>query len=384
MDPWLLDPDLTYLNHGSFGACPRPVLDQVHRWQARFEANPVAFVEETYRPALAAARGELAGFVAADPAGLVFVRNATEGVNAVLRSIEPLLEPGDEILQTDHGYNACRNAAEVTALRTGASVITAPLPFPVARPDEMVEAVLSKVTDRTRLAVIDHVTSPTALVLPVDRIVGELEPRVPVLVDGAHAPGMLPLKVEALGASFYTGNCHKWLCAARGAGFLWVHEEWRDRMLPPVVSHGWNTVPEGSTRFRELFDWTGTDDPSAWLSVPAAIRFLGSLDPAGPPAVMAANHGLVLAGRDELARRLAIDPPVPDPMLGSMASLPLPGPAGAGGGGLDPLTSRLRHEHQIEVPVFRWGGRRLLRISAQRYNRVEDYQRLGEVLARVL
>jgi isopenicillin-N epimerase len=302
-------------------------------------------------------------------------------VNAVLRSIEPLLGPGDEILQTDHGYNACRNAAEVVALRTGASVVTAPVPFPVGGPDEVAEALLSKVSDRTRLAVIDHVTSPTAVVLPVERIVEELEPRVPVLVDGAHAPGMLPLGVDALGASFYTGNCHKWLCAARGAGFLWVGEDWRDRMVPPVVSHGWNTVPEGSTRFRELFDWTGTDDPSAWLSVPVAIGFVGNLHPDGWPGVMAANHGLVLAGRDELARRLAIDPPVPDPMLGSMASLPLPGPAGAGGGGLDPLTARLRHEHRIEVPVFRWGDRRLLRISAQRYNRVEDYERLGEVLA---
>lgn len=383
MDPWLLDPGVLHLNHGSFGARARPVVDEQQRWRVDIERNPVEFVESRYFPALDAARDGLAEFVRADPAGLVFVENATTGVNAVLRSLEPELGPGDQIVETDHGYNACGNAVAVTCDRTGAEVVTAAVPFPSSSPDEVARAILDRVTDRTRLVIVDLVTSPTALVMPVLRLVEQLEPQVPVLVDAAHGPGMLELDLDGLGASFVTGNCHKWLCAPWGAAFLHVRDDWRDRMLPPVVSHGWNT-DYGRSRFHALFDWTGTDDPSARLSVPEAIRFGATLHAGGWPGVMEANRRRAIAARDLLADRLALDPAAPDDMLGSMASLVLPGEPPEGGGILDPLTSALRERHRIEVPVFAWQGRRLLRVSAHAYNRLEEYERLGEAVAELL
>ncbi|MGH8873737.1 MAG: aminotransferase class V-fold PLP-dependent enzyme, partial [Acidimicrobiia bacterium] len=312
MDLWLLDPGVDHLNHGSFGACPRPVLEAQQRWRHDMERNPVRFVLDAYQPALEAARMELAEFVGAEPAGLVFVTNATTGVNVVLRSLEPDLGPGDELVVTDHTYNACRNAAEVAALRTGARLVVAATPFPIDSADQVVAAVLRSVTDRARLLMIDHVTSPTALVFPVERLVAELEPAVPVLVDGAHAPGMVPLALEALGASFTVGNCHKWLCAPKGAGYLHVRADHRERMMPLVVSHGWNSAfPPSGSRFQALFDWGGTADPSAWLAVPDAIRVVGELAPGGWPAVMAANRSLALEARRVLCQALQVDPPAP-------------------------------------------------------------------------
>ncbi len=384
---WALDPQVTYLNHGAFGSCPRPVLEAQRRWRDELEADPNRFFLERYEPALDAARESLAGFLGADPAGLVFVRNATEGVNAVLRSLEPELGPEAEILVTDHAYNACRNAVEATAERTGARVVVASVPFPVDSPDEVVAAVLDRVGERTRLAMIDYVTSPTALVFSVERLVAALEPRVPVLIDAAHAPGMVALSTDGLGASFTAGNCHKWLCAPKGAGFLHVRADHRERAVPPVISHGWNRVfPATENRLHALFDWTGTHDPSGWLSVPEALRTVGGLVPGGWPELMARNRALVLEGRDILCAALGIDPPAPDEMIGAMAALPLPDASADGaqpsGWAEDPLADVLRHRWRIEVPVMSWPAppRRLVRISAQAYNRRDDYGRLAEAL----
>lgn len=386
---WALDPEVTYLNHGAFGACPRPVLEAQQRWQARMEANPNRFFLEEYEPALDAARTALATFIGADPAGLVFVRNATEGVNAVLRSLEPQLGSGDELLVTDHAYNAIRNALEATAGRTGARVVVARVPFPIGSADEVVAVVLAAAGERTRIALIDHVTSPTGLLFPVERLIAALEPRVPVLVDAAHAPGQVTEELDALGASFTAGNCHKWLCAPKGAGFLHVRADRRDQVVPTVISHGWNRVfPPAPTRFHAMFDWTGTDDPSAWLVVPDAIRVVGELAPGGWPEVMARNHALAVAARDLLCAVLDTPPPAPDEMLGAMAAVPLPDaaaddPAQPSGWAEDPLADALRHGWGIEVPVMSWPGplHRLVRISAQLYNRPEDYERLAEALA---
>lgn len=384
---WQLDPTVTHLNHASFGACPRPVLAEQQRWRDEMERNPVLFFMKTLQPALDRARDGLAGFVGADPAGLVFVPNATAGVNSVLRTMEPQLGPGDEILISDHAYNACRNVVDVAALRTGAKLVEVPVPFPLSSGDVLAPVLLDRVTPATRLVMVDAVTSPTGIVVPVDRIVGELEPEVPVLVDAAHAPGMIPLDLESLGASFVVGNCHKWMCAPKGAGFLYVREDRQATAIPAIVSHGWNTEsPHGGSRFHNLFDWTGTDDPSAQLSVRAAIDTIGSLHDDGWPGVMAANHELVLRGREIICSALGIDDPVTAESVGSMATIPLPGSREGVAGDLDPLTQRLRDDWSIEVPVFAWRDwpQRLLRISAQLYNTQADYERLAQALASAL
>ena len=232
MDFWLLDPAVTHLNHGSFGACPAPVLEDQRRWRTDMERNPVLFFMRTLQPAIDDAREILSRFVGAGPQGLVFVPNATAGINSVLRSLEPRLGPGDEILITDHAYNACRNVAEVAALRSGAILVEAPVPFPLSSADEYTAALLEKVTTSTRLVMIDAVTSPTAIVVPVGEVIDRLEPEVPVLVDAAHAPGMIQLDLDSMGASFVVGNCHKWMCAPKGAGFLHVRAGRREMALP--------------------------------------------------------------------------------------------------------------------------------------------------------
>jgi isopenicillin-N epimerase len=373
---WPLDPAVTYLNHGGFGGAPLTVLEEQSRLRSELEANPTAFMTRKLVPMVDAARGRLSGFVGADPAGLVFVANATAGVNAVLASFP--LRAGDQVVVTDHGYNACRNALEAAAARSGAVVVVAPVPFPIGSSVQVVDSVLGAVTERTVLVMVDHVTSPTALVFPVQSLVVELESRgVRVLVDGAHAPGMVPLDVGSIGASFYTGNCHKWMCAPKGAGFLWVAPDQRDRVDPGAISHGWNGEYPGESRLHRLFDFTGTNDPTAWLSVPTAVDTMAAALPGGWQAVMDANRRLALAARDLLVDHLGIDPPAPDDMIGSMAAVPLPP-------GDDCLGRRLAERHRIEVPVFPWprAPHRLIRVSAQLHNDISQYQRLAAVLPR--
>jgi isopenicillin-N epimerase len=380
---WRLDPSIDFLNHGSFGACPEPVLAEQREWQLRLEREPVLFLHRELERHLDRAREALARFVAADPDDLVFVPNATHGVNAVLRSLE--LRPGDEVLATDQSYNACRNALDFVAARGGARVVVAPIPFPIAGPDVFLERVLAQVTARTRLALVDHVSSPTGLVFPVERLVPELARRgVDVLLDGAHAPGQLPLDVAALGATWYVANCHKWLCAPKGAAFLWARRDRQPGTRPLAISHGANSRRSDRSRFRLEFDWQGTFDPSAWLSVPEAIEFVGSLLPGGWDEVRRRNRELALRGRAALERSLSIDPPCPGSMVGSLAAVPLPEseeppvpPLG-----LDPLQVKLFERHRFEVPVTSWPvpPRRLLRISAHLYNRLEQYERLAAIL----
>ena len=382
---WPLDPDVTFLNHGSFGACPRAVLDAQGRLRDRLEAEPVRFMARELEGLLDQARGALGGFVGADPDDLVFVPNATTGANTVLRWLD--LGAGDELLATDHTYNACRNALEAVAARAGARVVVATLPFPAATPEGALEAVLSRVSPRTRLALVDHVTSPTGLVLPIERLVRELESRgVEALVDGAHAPGMVPLDLRALGAAYYTGNCHKWICAPKGSGFLHVRRDRQKTVRPLVISHGANSPRTDRSPFRLEFDWTGTADPTAYLTVPEAIRYMGSLLPGGWPALMAHNRGTALAARDRLCAALGVPPPAPDSMIGSLVALPVPSGFGAApapvDGERDPLQAALFDRFGIELPVFTWPALacRILRVSAQLYNGVADYERLAGAL----
>ena len=381
----MLDPDISFLNHGSFGACPRPVLEYQTAMRARMESEPVLFFREL--EALAdTARSALARFVGADPDDLAFIPNATTGVNTVLRSLD--FEPGDEILITNHIYNACRNAADLVAARAGAVLVTAEVPFPIESPDNVVAAIVERVTPRTRLLLIDHVTSPTALVFPIEAIVAEMaDLGIDTLVDGAHGPGMVPVDITAIGAAYYTANAHKWMCAPKGAAFLHVRRDRQDRIIPTVISHGANSSRADRSRFRLLFDWTGTTDPTAHLAIPAAIETMASLVPGGWPELMRRNHELALQARDTLALALGINPPAPDRMIGSMAAVPLPAaPGPQPPTSSPPLQERLWRDHRIEVPVNVWPGwpHLLLRVSAQAYNRISQYETLaGHVVSQV-
>ena len=384
---WTLDPSVVFLNHGSFGACPREVLEHQAALRAEMEAEPVRFLSRELDGRLDQARAALGAFLGADPDDLGFVPNATSGVNAVLRS--HAFAAGDELLTTDHAYNACRNALEYVAERMGARVIVVPVPFPVASPEAIIDGVLARVTPRTRLALLDHVTSPTGIVLPIARLCAELGARgVEVLVDGAHAPGMVPLDLATLGATYYSGNCHKWLCAPKGSAFLWVRAERRAEVRPLTISHGANRKKPGRSRFRMEFDWTGTADPTAWLTVPAAIACVGGMLPGGWPAVMARNHALAVDARRLLCAAAGTPPACPDTMLGSLASVILP--AGATTDVVwsrpDPLQGRLFDHWHIEVPVMSWPAppRRLIRVSAQLYNTREQFARLAEALGKEL
>jgi isopenicillin-N epimerase len=384
---WTLDPDVLFLNHGSFGACPRPVLEAQSELRARLEREPVDFMAREWEPRMDQARTSLARFVGADPDALALVTNATAGVNTVLRSL--VFAPGDEILVIDQGYNACRNAARFVADRSGARLVVAPVPFPLTRPEEVTDAILERVTPKTRLAVIDHVTSATGLVLPLEPIVRGLDARgVDTLVDGAHAPGMIPLSLDALGAAYYTGNCHKWICTPKGSALLYVRKDRQHLIHPLVISHGANADREDRSPFRLEFDFTGTQDPTAWLVIPEAIRFMGSLLPGGWDALRARNHALALRARAILCDLLRIAPPAPESMIGSLATVPLPPgpPSSLRPLAVDPIMTTLFDQHRIEVLASVWPAApgRILRVSAQIYNDESQYVRLAGALKTIL
>ena len=382
---WLLDPQIDFLNHGSFGACLRSVIAVQDQWRQRMERQPVQFFVRELETLLDHARAALARFVGARSDDLVFVPNATAGVNTVLRSLR--FRRGDELLVTNHEYNACRNALDFVAETSGAKVVTAPIPFPLRDAGQAFAALANRVTRRTRLLLIDHITSPTGLVLPLEQWIPWLTQRgVEVLVDGAHAPGMIPLRLGRLGAAYYAGNCHKWLGAPKGAAFLWVHPNHQSRIRPLAISHGANSPRSDRSRFQIEFGWTGTSDPSAWLTVPEALRQMAALLPGGWPAIRRRNRRLALAAQAILARTLGVEPPAPPAMVGSLAALPLPDAPDAAPPRsplyADPLQDRLLQRARIEVPILPWPAppRRLLRISAQLYNHSGQYQRLAEAL----
>jgi isopenicillin-N epimerase len=381
---WSLSEHTHHLNHGSFGAVPVPVQARQSHWRRRWEANPTRFVHEDLAPALSTARDALAGFVGAERSGIGFVRNASQGVAAVARSIAGRLQPGDEIVITNHDYNAVRQTLGYVAASRGATLRVVEVPFPIESAGDVSERVLAAVGDRTRLVVIDHITSPTGLVFPVAEIVAALEPVVPVLVDGAHAPGQLPLDLRALGASWYTGNLHKWLCAPKGSAFLHTRADRVEETVPTVISHAWNgPIPPGSSRYVELFDWVGTDDFTPWLVIPDVIEVMGGLVDGGWPDLMRRNHDLAVAARSVICERLGIEAPAPEEMIGSMAAVPLGDDTGADPGGqLAPLNRALLDEG-FETVVSIWPSwpHRVLRVSAQHYNHLEEYRLLAEKIS---
>ena len=391
--PWRFAPGLTFLTHGTFGACPIPVLAWQRSLVDELEASPVAFLDSTLEARLDGARGAVAAFLKADPEGLVFLPNATTGISTVLRSLR--FEPGDELLTTNHEYNATLNAIAEVARAAGANVVRVDLPFEIESSARVLAAVLAAVTPRNRLAVMSHVTSPTATILPVAEIVAALDGRgIDTLVDAAHAPGQVPVDLASLGAAYWTANGHKWLCGPKGSAVLHIRADRRDAIRPLVISHGWSDPrPERSGLWKE-FDWTGTIDPTPYLALPEAIRVVGGMDPGGWPAIIAANHELVIDGRDRIARALGVTIRIPEALVGSMAIVPLPMPARDGA--IAALEAELMDEDRIEVPITAFpvpAARRhptdppsavAVRISAQRYNEPADYERLAEALARRL
>jgi isopenicillin-N epimerase len=365
---WQLDPDFLTVNHGSFGATPACVLTVQSEWRRQMETQPSRFMRTVLPAALRHAADTLGAFLGARGTDIAFVDNATAGCNAVLRSMR--LEPGDEILVLDQGYNAVRNTVRFVAGVAGARMTEARVPFPSFSNDSMVASIAAALTPRTRLAVIDHITSGSALVLPLARMTTACHAAgVPVLVDGAHAPGQIDLDLPATGADWYTGNCHKWLCAPKGAAFLWAPPERQVELHPTIISHG---LGGG---FLAEFDWTGTRDFSAALSVPAAIAFHQRL---GGPALRARNIALAAEGAALIARRLNTDAVETGGSMG-LVRLPLPGTTA--------VSEDIRNRLMVagtDAPTHPLAGALWLRLSAFAYNDLSDYERLADIVARVI
>jgi isopenicillin-N epimerase len=383
LEQWLLDPAITYLNHGTVGATPRRVLaaqqairDEIERQPARFMLRELTGIRvgvpRPDPPRLRVAAAEVAELVGARGDDLVFVDNATSGVNAVLRSVP--LRPGDEILVLDRGYGGVRNAVRFAARQSGAEVRVVELPEPVRDPGAVVAAIAAALGERTRLAVMDHITAESALVLPLQEIAALCRQRqVPVLVDGAHAPGAIALDIPALGVDWYVGNLHKWAWAPRSCGILWAAPERQAALHPPVISWG---LDQGMAM---EFDDPGTRDPTHHLAAPAALAFMREL---GLDAVRAYNHDLAWQGARRLAELWEVELATPESMIGTMATVPLPLALGSTPADAARLRDALLFEDAIEVQVHAWRGRLQARISAQVYNELADVERLGQAVLR--
>lgn len=370
MATYLLDPNVCFLNHGSFGATPKEILEAQHALRLQMEAEPVDFLIRELPDRWRAALDTVAGFLGADPEGTAFVQNATSGVNAVISSID--WQAGDQILTTNHRYDAVRNTLSHAAARAGAEVVEAIVPFPLNDPAQIIAAITAAIGPKTRMLVIDQITSPTALIFPVREIIKIARERgVLVLVDGAHAPGQIEVNLTALDPDFWVGNLHKWLCAPKGAAVLYVSEPWRDRIHPTTISHGYGKG------LHEEFGWIGTLDPTAWLCAPAAIALHKAQ---GGAAFRAAHHALVQTGREVIADALGVELPHPDSnaLYGSMASIPLPCAVDA----VPDLFRAIRLQDQIEVPIHPWNNRAWVRISGfAGTNTPDQYHRLAYALA---
>lgn len=385
----MLEDDLDFLNHGAFGACPLAVLEQQQEYRDTLEHQPLRFLVRELEDLIDASRQRLARALGGSPQNLVFVSNATHGVNTVLRSLQ--FKPGEAILLTNHGYNAVNNAARFVADHWGLQVNVAEIPVPLQNSDDCLGIILDQVHSETRLAILDHVTSPTGLVFPIESLTRELRSRgVQVLIDGAHAPGMVPVQLDSLAADFYTGNCHKWLCAPKGAAFLYIAPEHHQIIRPLSISHGANSLRRDRSRLHLEFDWTGTFDPTPWICVRDALDFVEHLLPGGLNGVMQRNHQLTIDAVRAIERLSGLEAVAGDDrLLGSLASFLLPDrPANehpVTPQGIEPLQDRLLQSHRIEVPIFPWPKppRRLLRIACQMYNDISQYRRLGEILGKL-
>lgn len=389
---WMHDPSVVFLNHGSFGGMPRAVHEAQVAIQRRMEAETVRFFVEDLWPLMDEARRRLAAFLQCDWSCLAPVSNATTGVATVLRALADIgyFASGDEVLSNTHEYPACKNNLLRVSRQTGVTIIEAEIPFPIASPEEALNALVSRVTPKTKLVLVSHVTSPTGLVLPIERLCAELEPRgVRVLVDGAHAPGMIEdLNLDRIGASYYTGNCHKWICSPKGSAFLHARKDRKHEILPVVLSNNAERPRVDRDQFLTGFDYVGTSDYSAFLTIPFALTFMAGLVEGGWPSVMRANKSMTLRARDLLCREIGMTPPAPDSMIGSICTMILPPHSPALHERLmrrpsrqhDALWDNLNRKHGIQVPVWGLQGKpdRFLRIACQIYNDIGQYEYLAK------
>jgi isopenicillin-N epimerase len=373
-DQFLLRPGVVFLNHGSFGACPRPVFEAYQNWQLELERQPVEFIQRRSRDLLHEARQSLGDFVGADADDLVYVTNVTLGLNIVIRSLP--LEPGDEVLTTDHEYGSLNATWDLVCAKRGAHYLHRSVDLPVASTEQVVEAIWSGVTERTRVLFLSHITSPTALILPVAELVRRArEAGIITIIDGAHAAGQVPLDLQALEADFYSANCHKWMMSPKGAGFLYARREMQ-HLLEPLIGGRRQGTPQASPLVAE-HQYQGTRDVASFLAVPVAIQFMQDHE---WPQVRQACHELVHYARQAVASQTGMAPVVPDSetWYAQMGVLPIP-PCD-----LATLRSRLLDEYEIEIPPSRWNGHSFLRLSIQGYNTRADVDRLVEALDTLL
>ncbi|GAP18126.1 aminotransferase class V-fold PLP-dependent enzyme [Levilinea saccharolytica] len=376
-DEFLLDPEVIFLNHGSFGATPRPVFDSYQNWQRRLEAQPVKFLGRDAGSLLAKSRASLGRYLGTQADQLVYVTNATTGLNIVARSLA--LKPGDEVLTSDHEYGALDRTWKFLSKQLGFKYINQPIPLPLTSPAKFVEDFWAGVTPQTRVIFLSHITSPTAVIFPVEEICQRARQMgILTIIDGAHAPGQIPLTLDQLGADFYSGNLHKWLCAPKGSAFLYARPEVQHLIQPLIVSWGWESENPGISQFVDYLEWAGTRDISAFLAVPDAISFqlAHSWD-----AIRAECHLLAANTQNEIARLTRLSPlHSPDPYwFMQMASSPLPA-------NLDPLWLKeaLYDRFHIEVPVMKWKDQVLIRYSFQAYNSLADSEALIQALESLL
>ncbi|GDX63345.1 isopenicillin-N epimerase [Chlorobiota bacterium] len=375
-DLFLIDKTITFLNNGSFGATPKVILAFQNAIRERMEQQPVNFVKKQLPILLRESLNDIAPFIGADANDLVFVDNATTGMNAVIQSLMHSWKKGDEILTTNHVYGAVRTTLQHAMNISGARLIEAHVPFPIIDEQECIDAVIGKLKKSTRLLVIDHITSPTGIIFPIKDIIRACKKRnIPVLVDGAHAPGMIPLNLNELGADWYTGNCHKWLYAPKGCAILWTHPKHQRMMHPTVISHWYN---QG---YSKEFDWTGTKDHSAYIASPLGLKFHAAMD---SDYLMMAFHAKAIAMRNMIAEAWKTNAPSPDYMIGSLASIEAPKHLQYDGEDAflyaEALHDILWNEHKIEIPVIPFAGKIWIRISVQVFNRLKEYMHLAEVV----
>ena len=384
---WGLSQKTVFLNHGSFGATPVSVMEEQDRIRRLMESDPVHFIERLSNEMWQESVLELSRFLNADPEGMLFVANATTGVNTILRSLD--LSEGDEIIVPDHAYQACRNAIDFVTNRSGAKTVVVRIPFRIDDDSDIIDPIMSAINEKTVLAMIDTVSSPTGIRMPFEKLVEMIQERgVDVLVDAAHGPGNVPLDVDKLNASYITGNCHKWICTPKGSAFLHIREDKRDGVKPLVIGHGHSSELAPNEKFRLEFDWTGTRDPSPWLCIPHAIKHVGSMVHGGWTEIMERNRQMAIFGRDLICEALDTTPPTPDFMISSMSSVEFPSNEDIKSIPLDgdPIHNQLYDDYRIQVPVISWPNHnsKYIRISAQLYNSEEEYEYLSDSLISIL
>jgi len=374
---FLLDPEVIFLNHGSFGATPRPVFDRYQMWQRELEKQPVEFLGRKFVPLLASARASLAKYLGTRRDNLVFVTNVTEAINIVAHSLP--FDPGDEVLTSDLEYGAIYRTWRFLAQKQGFKYINQPVSVPVTNPEQVVDEFWRGVTSRTRLISLSHISSPTAMIFPVKEICRRAKDQgILTLIDGAHAPGQIDLDLDDLGADFYGGNCHKWLCAPKGAGFLYASPAVQHLIQPLIVSWGWQSETPGTSQFVDYLEWTGTRDISAFLTVPDAIQFL---EDNHWPQVRLTCHLLASQAMDRISHLTGLLPlyPSSSEWYGQMATARLPDSID-----LTEFQNVLLSRFHIEIPLINCNGQKLIRFSFQAYNSQQDLDALVAALEKLL